>query len=187
MINRLPWLVSICLSMSGVFSAHSKVFRSMDEVLAQFQAHCHVEREAVYMTQQQREKIESILQNTQTGTSDDLSQLSSFLVRYKIECKNGAQDILKYLYFDTHRVRVKGETLAVLIMEHSVESVEVLSFDEPEEYLVKENWYKLFQHQKLSSKLALGGDIPPVVGSSLTVRAATSSVRRILAIHEALL
>jgi hypothetical protein len=62
----------------------------------------------------------------------------------------------------------------------------VLAFNEPEDYLPKAAWYGQFAGKKLSGELQLKKAIRPIAGATLTARATTEAVRRVLAIHEAI-
>ena len=84
-------------------------------------------------------------------------------------------------------MRTLPETLMVVVdPQGKVARVEVLAFAEPEDYLPPGRWYGQFLGQGLSDELALGHHIRGVTGASLTARATTDAVRRVLAIHQAL-
>ncbi|HEY4594500.1 MAG TPA: FMN-binding protein, partial [Thermoanaerobaculia bacterium] len=88
-------------------------------------------------------------------------------------------------YFDTHKVRTLPETLMIVVdPQGKVSRVEVLSFAEPEDYLPPNRWYGQFAGQGLGDDLALGRHIRNVTGASLTARATTEAVRRVLALHQ---
>jgi hypothetical protein len=91
------------------------------------------------------------------------------------------------VYFDAHRVRTLPETVMVVVDgEGRVEQVEVLSFDEPPDYLPASPWYRQFVGRELDSDLALKRGIDGITGATLTARATTDAVRRVLAVHEVL-
>jgi hypothetical protein len=76
--------------------------------------------------------------------------------------------------------------MVVVDPQGKVSRVEVLAFAEPEDYLPPGRWYGQFPGNGLSDELALGHRIRGVTGASLTARATTDAVRRVLAIHQAL-
>lgn len=89
-------------------------------------------------------------------------------------------------YVDTHRVRTLPETLVVILdAAGSVVRVEVAAFREPIEYMPGDSWYRQFDGEELDRDLELSRDIRPVTGATLTARATTDAVRRVLAIHRA--
>lgn len=90
-------------------------------------------------------------------------------------------------YFDSHIVRTLSETVMVAVdADGKVSRVEVLSFDEPPEYLPREPWYRQFDGRPLDSDLELRRAIRPVSGATITATATTDAVRRVLALHRAL-
>lgn len=89
-------------------------------------------------------------------------------------------------YFDVHRVRTLQETIMVVVDPQSrVGRVEVLAFDEPPDYLPRRPWYAQFEGRALDPELRVDRAIRPVTGASLTARATTAAVRRVLAVHRA--
>jgi Na+-translocating ferredoxin:NAD+ oxidoreductase RnfG subunit len=91
-------------------------------------------------------------------------------------------------YLDTHTVRTKKESLLVILTEDGkVKRVEVVAFLEPPEYQPNDRWYQQFEGKQLNADLQLNRSIHPVTGASLTARATTDAVRRILAIDSLLL
>ncbi|HSN57600.1 MAG TPA: FMN-binding protein [Candidatus Sulfomarinibacteraceae bacterium] len=89
-------------------------------------------------------------------------------------------------YVDTHRVRTLPQTLVVILdPAGAVVRVEVAAFREPLEYMPGDGWYRQFDGEELDRDLALDREIRPVTGATLTARATTDAVRRVLAIHHA--
>lgn len=88
-------------------------------------------------------------------------------------------------YFDAHRVRTLPEVLMIVLTpEGAVDRVEVLKFSEPPEYRPPEGWLEAFEGRSLSPELARGRGIVNMTGATLTSRAVTRAVRRVLALHE---
>jgi hypothetical protein len=82
-------------------------------------------------------------------------------------------------------VRTQAETLMIAVdPQGKVARIEVLSFREPEEYLPRGAWYQQFVGKALGPELQLKRAILPVSGATLTARATTSAVRRVLALHQ---
>jgi electron transport complex protein RnfG len=131
------------------------------------------ERQTLFLSDDQRDNAEK-----ESG-----SEVSSALAtRYVAMGENGA--VLGWAYLDTHRVRTLPETLMVVLgSDGAVRRVEVVTFREPREYMPREGWYGQYEGQQLDDDLALKRDIRPVTGATLTARATTEAVRRVLAIH----
>jgi Na+-translocating ferredoxin:NAD+ oxidoreductase RnfG subunit len=58
-----------------------------------------------------------------------------------------------------------------------------VTFREPLEYMPRKGWYEQYEGQELDDDLALKRNIRPVTGATLTARATTDAVRRVLALH----
>jgi hypothetical protein len=90
-----------------------------------------------------------------------------------------------FAYFDTHRVRTLAETVMVVVTpDGRVDRIEILSFDEPPDYLPKPRWLEQLFRRKLDDELALSRAIRPMSGASLTARAIVNASRKILAVHQ---
>ncbi len=94
---------------------------------------------------------------------------------------------LGYAYFDRTIVRTLPAALMVALdADGRVRFVEVLTFQEPEDYLPRKRWLGLFRGRGLSKDLRIGRKIHAVSGATLTARSFTDIVRRVLALHEIL-
>lgn len=90
-------------------------------------------------------------------------------------------------YVDVHRVRTLRESLLVVVdPEGRVARIEVLAFAEPKAYLARAKWLAQFTGRELNDELSLKGEIRGIAGATLTARATTDAVRRVLAIHRVL-
>ncbi len=73
--------------------------------------------------------------------------------------------------------------MVVVAPDATVVRVEVVAFREPLEYIPPDGWYDQFDGRGLDEELELKRAIRPVTGATLTARATSDAVRRILAIH----
>jgi transcriptional regulator of nitric oxide reductase len=97
-------------------------------------------------------------------------------------------ELLGYAHIDVHEVRTKPEGFMVTLgPEGVVRGVRVLAFYEPIEYLPSSRWYDLFAGKRRDDGLRLGRDVDAVTGATLSARAATEGVRRMLAYYDVLL
>lgn len=152
--------------------AAGKVFLTVDEALDLAYPDCRIERGTVYLTAEQRSEAER-----RAG-----EEVPSAVVHpYRATCDGAAGGTA---YFDVHRVRTLEETLMVALdAAGKVKRVEVLAFREPEEYLPRELWYQQFEGRELGPELQVKRAIHGVTGATLTARATTEAVRRVLALH----
>lgn len=104
------------------------------------------------------------------------------IVRYA--GSNAAGVVVGYAYFDTHRVRTLPETVMVVVTPDArVGKIEILSFDEPPDYLPKPRWFEQFRSRRLDDDLSLKRAIRPISGASLSGRAIVNASRKVLALH----
>jgi len=98
----------------------------------------------------------------------------------------GSQDgrVTGYAYFDTHLVRTLPETIMVLISTAGrIRRIDILSFDEPEDYKLSPRFLGQFREQGMGPDLSLKGKIRGMTGATLSARAVTEAARRVLAVH----
>jgi hypothetical protein len=130
-------------------------------------------RETLFLTDQQELQVEAI------GGSPPVSPMATRFVVTEDGVPVG------YAYLETHRVRTLPETLLIVVgADGRVVRVEVVVFREPLEYIPHPGWYKQFEGRGLKEDLSLKRGIRPVTGATLTARATTNAVRRVLAMHE---
>lgn len=152
--------------------ASARVFLTVDEALELAFPGCRVERTTVYLTEEQLARARKLADG----------EVKSALVHpYVARCEGGEGGVA---YFDSHRVRTLPETLMVVVgPEDEVARVEVLAFKEPPDYIPRDAWYDQFTGRELSPELELKRGIRGVTGATLTARATTDAVRRVLAVH----
>ncbi|HEX4952734.1 MAG TPA: FMN-binding protein [Thermoanaerobaculia bacterium] len=148
---------------------------SQEEALKLAFPGCQVQRETVFLTPEQKAEAGRL-----AGTPVE----SGLVYPYRATCAGVPGGSA---YFDTHRVRTQPETLMVVVTpEGKVGRLEVVAFAEPPEYLPRAPWYRQFDGDALGSELELGRGVRAVTGATLTARATTEAVRRILALHQVL-
>lgn len=160
---------------AGAVPAAGRVYLSVDEALELAFQGCAVERKTVFLTDEQLAAARELAR-------EDVE--SALVHPYVARCDGKAAGTA---YFDTHRVRTLPETVMVVVSPAGeVVRIEVLSFLEPPDYIPRDAWYEQFEGRELSPDLDLKRAIRPVTGATLTARATTSAVRRVLAVHRVL-
>lgn len=167
-------LLAVAAFVVACAAAHAKVFLSMEEALKLAFPLATVERKSVFLTAAQQREAQRL--------SGDEAPPSALVVYY-VATKDGHE--VGTAYFDTHVVRTMPETIMVVVNAAGKASrVEVLSFQEPEEYLPRPRWYEQFQGKTLNDELSMKRGIRPVAGATLTARATIDATRRVLALHQ---
>ena len=164
------------LFLSGV--GRAKVFLTLQEALTHaFSAEqkCKTQTETFYLTAAQKQRAQNL---------SGLDVESGLVVRYTATCDGKKAG---HAYTDTHRVRTHPETLFIAVdSSGAVLKVEVLTFDEPLDYIPRGEWYGAFETLLLNPDLQLKRKIPFVTGASLTAAATVQATRRILALDQVL-
>lgn len=141
-----------------------------------FPAGTKVTRQALFLTDQQ---FASARKESGVEFKDRM------IVRYA--GSNAAGVSVGYAYFDTHVVRTLPSTVMVVVTpDGRVQKIDILSFDEPPDYLPKDRWIDQFDGRKLDDDLSLKRAIRPITGASLSGRALVNASRKVLALHRVL-
>lgn len=167
--------VALCAAVTVSVPLAAKVFSTTEQALEKAFPGCSVERETVFLTEEQLGRASSFAGKPIEG---------ALVHPYRATCDGSHAGTA---YFDTHRVRTLPETLMIVVSpEGAVEAIEILTFDEPTEYIPPEIWYEQFLERELGPRLALKRDIDAVTGATLTAVATTDAVRRVLAVDRVL-
>jgi hypothetical protein len=168
-------LLAVVLATLLAAPATSKVLRTVETALDLAFPGCEIERETVFLSEAQMAAVV-----VRSGVSPASALATRYLARREGKVVGTA-------YFDTHRVRTLDETLMVVVDPGgTVVHVEVISFAEPTDYLPRKGWYRQFDGKALDAELALDRRIHAVTGATLSAEAATSAVRRVLGLHQAI-
>jgi hypothetical protein len=155
----------------------AKVFYAKEEALrAAFPEADVIDKQTFFLTDDQKKQVETLAR----------TRLDSKLVTLYIGRQG--QKPLGYAMIDVHTVRTLPEAVMVVLSpEGRVASTLILAFYEPLEYLPNERWLKQFDQARLTPDLRVGGGIAGITGATLTARAMTESVRKVLALYRVLI
>jgi hypothetical protein len=150
----------------------NRVYLRLDEALELAFPDCEVKRGTVYLTKEQLERTRKL-----AGT-----KLAGAIAHPYVARRAGR--VVGTAYVETHRVRTLRESLLIIVdTEQRVKRIEVLAFGEPDEYLGRGSWYGQFVGRRLDDELNLKRGIRGITGATMTARATTDAVRRVLALH----
>lgn len=92
-----------------------------------------------------------------------------------------------YAYFERVIVRTMPATvMAAVAPDGTLRFLEVLTFDEPDDYKASRRWLEQLKGRPLDAGLRVGGVLRNQTGATLTSAAFAESARRMLAVHAAL-
>ncbi len=156
-------------------SQAGSVHPTLDEALKLCFDDARIERGTVYLTEEQLEQAARLAGEP----------IASAIVHPYVARRDG--QIIGTAWVDSHRVRTLRETILVVVdPEQRVRRVELLAFGEPPEYVPRGAWYGQFDGRRLDDELRLQRGIRGVTGATLTARATTAAVRRVLSVHRVL-
>jgi hypothetical protein len=157
-------------------TGEAKVFHSKQEALTlAFPDADKVDTRTFFLTEEQVQRIATLA----------TTPVESKLVTVYVGQKNG--EVLGYGFIETNIVRTLPETFLIVVSPTgSIQKLFVLAFYEPEEYLPAERWLRQFDQKALNPDLQLRRDIYGIAGATLTSRAVTSGVRKVLAFFQVL-
>lgn len=157
----------------GPAPSAARVLLTVDEALELAFPEAEIERRTVFLSEQQIARATKL-----AGQPPSSAVVHPYIARRK-----GA--VVGTAYFDAHVVRTLNETVMVTVdSEGRIGRVEVLSFEEPPDYLPRDAWYEQFAGRRLDAELELRRAVRPVAGATLTARATSDAARRVLALHE---
>lgn len=165
-------LAAIVFSLGGWLEA--KVYATPQQAIqTAFPSPYRVERKTVFLSEAQVRDIEQLAQ----------TKVSSRIVTYYVA--RSTSGLAGTAFFDRRIVRTMPVTYMVVVRPSGeVDRVDVLDFEEPDDYLPRPEWLKLYRGRVLISDLRVGRGIPHVTGASLTSQAMNDGVREILATYQ---
>ncbi len=168
--------VLVVLTICAPAPAAGQVFLTQQEALElAFPPPMSVERRTAFLSEADLSRADEL-----AGSGSDVDQR---IVSYYVgTLENQTQGVA---YFDAHRVRTLPEAIMIVVgPEGEVTRVEILKFAEPRDYLASAAWLKQFEGRRLDADVSIGRGVARMTGATLTSRAVTSAVRRVLALHE---
>ena len=163
------------LALLAAAPASAVVLQSHEAALAEAWPGAELSKLREFLTEEEAARVEE-----QAGTALESRVVLAW------QARQGGR-LLGTAYLDRHLVRTLPETVLVFVEpDGAVKKIEILTFDEPRDYLPPERWLAQFEGRALAPELQLKRDIRGITGATLSGRAVTDSVRRLLAVHHLL-
>ena len=151
----------------------AKSYLSPPQALAEAFPSYKLERKTLFLSPAQKTQIEKL-----SGAKLDSAIYSYYIAR-------SSSGVAGVAFFDRRIVRSMPVTyMAVVNPSGTLGYVDILSFEEPEDYLPPARWLALYKNRALTNDLAIGRGIPHITGASLTSQAMNDGIRLILAIYQ---
>lgn len=177
---RIALMMSLMLGqvqLLSIFPAEAKVFYAQDEAM-----------QIAFPEAENVEALTFILNETEKLRVEALARapLESKLFTFYRGSKGG--QIMGYAAIESSVVRtLPAAFLVVLTPKGQVVKTVMLAFHEPLDYLPSERWLEQFANKRLDPDLWPQRGIAGIVGSTLSVRAVTMGVRKVLALFRVLI
>ena len=144
---------------------------SRAEALAAVFPNAELVTERIFLTGEQVERVAEVSGEKMSG---------QLFARY-VAVVDG--EVVGRAYIDTHVVRTKRESLLIsLEPDGRVRRIDMTAFLEPPEYQAAPGWLRQYYGRLLGEDISLRRAIRPIGGATLTARAVTAAVRRVLAL-----
>lgn len=171
-------ILPLCIAAGALISlpAESKTLERADVALQRLFPKSSIKRMSTALSKDEQARLSDLL-----GT-----EFKQGLVTY-FKVTTTDKDCI-YAYLDAHRVRTLPETLMISVCRKGIiQSVDVLVFREPHDYIPKRAWYEQLNNKDAGADLRLNRDIHGVSGATLTARATVNATRKMLSIHRVLM
>ena len=153
----------------------AKVLVSPIEVMQEhFGAKATISKKNVLLNKAQANKVQKIAK-TKLGTKI-----------YRIFFAKNGDEVLGYGVLVNQKVRSKNAVMLYIIQNDTLQSMEVIAFNEPLEYVPSKEWSKQFHNIQTDKHLQLNRDIPTITGATLSARSAVNGSNIALAIYRTL-
>lgn len=170
-MRQAPWILGALAVLWLVSSASAQVRMTTGKALKLAFPGCQIQRTTVTLDQQKQAEIRKLC-----GQKLAAAMVFPYLAKRKGK-------LIGTAWFDVHKVRSKRQLVMVVVdVQQRVQRVEVLAFAEPAKYAAPKRWLRKLDKQRIGGARP-GVEVPRITGATLTVRATTLCVQRVLALH----
>ena len=105
---------------------------------------------------------------------------------YRVYIAKKADKAVGYGILISRKVRSKNAVTLYIIEDDQLQTIEIIAFNEPLEYIPSRTWQQQFQKVPVSKQLRLKKEIPTITGATLSARAVTDGSQVAFAIYKEL-
>lgn len=106
---------------------------------------------------------------------------------YRIFFAKKGDEVLGYGVLVNQKVRSKNAVMLYIIQNDALQSMEVVAFNEPMEYVPSKEWKEQFRDIETTKHLQLNRDIPTITGATLSARSVVNGSNIAFGIYQTLL
>ena len=169
---RTAVLVAAVVSGLAISWVHARTFETRNEAFSRlFSDQVTIDRQTVFLSEEQMQLVQKSAR----------ARVQHARVTYYVISVDDS--LIGRAYLDTHPVRSMQETLLIVLGgDGSSQSVDVLAFHEPQDYLPRRAWYERLSRLENPRTAHAGDTVDAVSGATLTVHATCEALRRISSI-----
>ena len=167
----------IIFTLLCVLSVNAKVLVSpFDAMQYTFGKEFVISKKNIVLTKEKAKLVQQMAQE----------KLESKIVRI-FQAKK-ADEVFGYGVLINKKVRSKNAAVLYMIdTAYTLKAIEIIAFNEPEEYIPSKKWNSQFKDIATSSMLQTPKDIPTITGATLSARSITNGSRVAFAIYNEIL
>lgn len=129
-----------------------------------------------------------MLSKTKTQKIQEMAKIKLESKIFRIFTATKEDKTLGYGILVNKKVRSKNAVVLYLISQDSVlKSIEIIAFNEPEEYIPSKTWNSQFKEIPTDTMLRVSKNIPTITGATLSARSITDGSRIAFALYNTLL
>jgi hypothetical protein len=172
---RTLWLVSLLLCVAG--QAEARLLLSREEALTRvFGDSAQSEARTLYL---RGSTLDSLAAKARAPM--DRARVTYYEI-------SAADTLAGIAFVDRHVVRTATELVLICLNpDGAVRAVEILAWNEPEDYLPSRRWLETADGLRQPEGVRPGDDVPRIAGATLSGRAITAAIRRALVLAEFIL
>lgn len=106
---------------------------------------------------------------------------------YRIFTAKKENKILGYGFLINRKVRSKNAVTLYFIAKEKLLNIEIIAFNEPQEYIPSKTWQSQFKNIRTNTMLKLSREIPTITGATLSARSVTDASRIAFALYNELI
>jgi len=103
--------------------------------------------------------------------------------QYTVYIAKKNKETLGYGILINKKVRSKNAVILYIIANDTLQSIEIIAFNEPHEYLPSKEWQKQFKSRSTNTMLQLSSEIPNITGATLSAKSVIESSRIAFALY----
>lgn len=129
-----------------------------------------------------------LLKNIQAKNIQDISKIKLKSKIFKVFKAMDSDKIMGYGIIVNKKVRSKNAVVLYMINNNDIlVSIEIISFNEPMEYIPSNTWQEQFKSISTSNQLRLNKDIPTISGATLSARSIVNGSKIAFAFYNEIL